>query len=315
MDHRGFRLALVASFVLHAAALGAVALRPAPLHVRAKPTELPESWGGDTFEVDEVLGRGAAKTEAAPVPMAEPKAEPAPIPKTEPKSEPAPKTAPVPKAEAKPAPETEAAPRAPQPAVRTPASQAGGPACQAIGGAGCRRRADRRPSLPDREMGAPATAPKVCHPECVAWPRRSRGAVTAATNRDPFWDAQALGDAGSARLEIELDADGHITATNTGKEELAPPLRRLVDRTLLLLKTGRFALSAPGLSAGKEVFRIEVTLSRGAATEDYDNPRDTVSLGFDPPSPSAAGRAYFVHASGLRFEAKVTLESSTATDR
>ncbi|MCA9593257.1 MAG: hypothetical protein KC776_08095 [Myxococcales bacterium] len=307
MNHRKLRLALVASLLLHAAALGAMALRPASSARVQRAVELPESWGGDTFEVDEVTRRGAASKRVEPTPPEpEPKAEPQPKTEPQPKVEPSvkPKLAPT----TKPKPPAEPAPNA-EPDVK-PSTRASKPKPMASAGADAGSTQPSTAATGSGDGGARYGAEGL-PPGVRRLAKAFTRAVTAATNRDPFWDEQPIGLVGSARLEIELDADGRIRATNTGKDELAPALRHLVDRTVLLLRTGRFAL-ASGLSAGKEVFRIEVRLSRGAEAEDYDNPRDTVSLGFDPPGPSTPGRAYFVHASGLRFEAKVVLESSSA---
>ena len=133
-------------------------------------------------------------------------------------------------------------------------------------------------------------------------------AITAATNRDPYWHTLALGDVGTIRLEIQLDDTGRISASSTekDKETIAAPLKRLVERTMLLLKRGRFALSPDQVGAGSEAFVIKVRLTQGAQVEDYDDPRHTVSLGFTPPTPKTPGRAYFVQgAASGRSEADV----------
>ena len=60
--------------------------------------------------------------------------------------------------------------------------------------------------------------------------------------------------------------------------------------------------------AGREVLEIEVTLSMVPPPEgEWDDPTHTAKIGFVPPEPGVPGRAYFVHASGRRFDARVTI--------
>jgi len=77
---------------------------------------------------------------------------------------------------------------------------------------------------------------------------------------------------------------------------------------VLLLRAGRFALSRRKSGAGREILEIDVTLSMVPPPEgDWDDPAHTAKMGFVPPEPGKPGRAFFVHGSGRRFDAQVTI--------
>lgn len=169
------------------------------------------------------------------------------------------------------------------------------------------------PQLSASSAGAAGEAParpgtSGSDPGLMSLPKAFAKAVTAATHKDPVWDELPLGSAGQIRVVIRVNDSGKIEETKLDEKPAPPkPLVTLVERTLLLLKAGRFALKAEG-RAGSETLRIEVTLSAVAAEEDYEDPRHTVAMGFEPPAPGRAGRSYFVHAAGRRFDAKITVE-------
>jgi hypothetical protein len=79
----------------------------------------------------------------------------------------------------------------------------------------------------------------------------------------------------------------------------------LRERVVALLGAGLFALQN-NVSAGYGVFRITITLSDRAVKAEGE-PAELVERGFDPPSATQAGRAYFTLASGRHFEARVEL--------
>src|SRR5690606_1008565 len=118
-------------------------------------------------------------------------------------------------------------------------------------------------------------------------------AVSAATNRDPLWDELPVGTVGKLRVVIDVDDDGRISHQPFDDEPAPPPaLKRLVERTLLLLRAGRFALSHDRPGAGREVLEIEVTLSTVTPPEgEWDDPTHTAKIGFDPPAAGVPGRA------------------------
>ena len=110
-------------------------------------------------------------------------------------------------------------------------------------------------------------------------------------------------------MVITIDDEGRIADSQVGHRDERPAhLVKLVERTLLLMRAGRFALSKAEAKSGSETLRIDVTLSSVEPQEDYEDPRHTVAMGFEPPRADRAGRAYFVHAAGRRFDARISIE-------
>ena len=168
----------------------------------------------------------------------------------------------------------------------------------------------RFPAAPAGDAaGSPSAGTSGSAPSVANLAKAFAKAVTAATHKDPTWDDLPIGAAGAASVVIVIDGEGRIERSVVSKrDELPAHISRLVDRTLLLLRAGRFALSKAEAKAGSETLRIEVTLSSVEPEEDYEDPRHTVAMGFDPPRPGVPGRAYFVHAAGRRFDAKISIE-------
>nr|HMR06794.1 hypothetical protein [Polyangiaceae bacterium] len=131
-------------------------------------------------------------------------------------------------------------------------------------------------------------------------------AITAATHRDPYWRSAPAGSVGSARIRLSVDADGKLGEMVTEPRDVGAAIGRVLTRTALMLKSGRFALPQ-GQGAGVVQIELEIVLSDGTATEDADDPTATVTMGFTPPTHTKDGRAYFSLASGRRFEATVRL--------
>lgn len=276
------RPALAVSVLAHVAVLGVAML----LTVRqVRPVAVDDggaSVSGETFDVDEVLQ--ARKQEPAAEPA--PRAAPAPAPAGE--------SAPVAKPVAR-RPRKEAGARADKP---EPAGEGQAAAAAAASG----ESAGEPPASPN--AGTAGDSPAVAN-----LAKAFAKAVTAATHKDPTWDELPLGSAGSVRVAVHVDADGRIERSLVAERDDVPVhLVKLVDRTLLLLRAGRFALSKGEAKAGSETLRIEVTLSSVEAQEDYEDPRHTVAMGFEPPRPGQPGRAYFVHAAGRRFDARISIE-------
>ncbi|HEY6560539.1 MAG TPA: hypothetical protein VI072_24820 [Polyangiaceae bacterium] len=132
-------------------------------------------------------------------------------------------------------------------------------------------------------------------------------AVPAATSRDPIWSSLPVGDAGSVRVEVRVNEVGHIVHTETlGPTPAAEHLARLLQRTVLLLQSGRFAVS--GVSAGDlEVFRIDVQVSMREPAEGFETGQ-VVRLGFEPPDARGRGKAFFTLGSGRHVEAAIRVE-------
>jgi hypothetical protein len=261
-------------------------------HVPSPPTkDLPNSVAmvGNSIEVEaptpELAALAAAPPPAAPPPephavdVTSLPAEPAPAPKPRPKL--------PPKAEPKPAkqahPVSEAS--SPSAAVETPTS--GVPAAGTFGQEGL------APGV--RRLGYAFTR-----------------AIPAASPADAAWRELPVGHVGTIRVELTVDDTNHVGEVKLWQArpgEAEPPavLRRMVDRTLILLRAGQFALSGSN-AAGTERIIIDVTLRDDEADPD---PTDTVvQKKFDGATPGHPGHAYFRYGTGRAVEAKVTIVTS-----
>lgn len=134
-------------------------------------------------------------------------------------------------------------------------------------------------------------------------------AIPAATPADAEWRELPVGKVGTIRIELEVDENNRLGAMKQWQGragEPAPPavLRRMVERTLILLRAGQFALSGSN-QPGAERLVIEVQLRDEAAEGEGESV--VVQKGFDGASPGHPGRAHFRYGSGRSFEAKVTI--------
>jgi hypothetical protein len=136
-------------------------------------------------------------------------------------------------------------------------------------------------------------------------------AIPAATPADAQWRELPVGKVGTIRIELEVDENNRLGAMKPWQAragEPAPPavLTRMVERTLILLRAGQFALSGSN-QPGKERLVIEVQLRDEAAEGEGESV--VVQKGFDGASPGHPGHAHFRYGSGRSFEAKVTIVS------
>jgi hypothetical protein len=137
-------------------------------------------------------------------------------------------------------------------------------------------------------------------------------AIPAATPADSTWRDLPAGHVGTIRIELEVDDGNRLGAMKRWQGrpgEPAPPaaLVRMVERTLILLRSGQFALSGSN-QPGSERLIIDVQL-RDEAAED-DAVTDVVQKKFEGATPGHPGKAYFRYGTGRAFEAKVTIASS-----
>ena len=137
-------------------------------------------------------------------------------------------------------------------------------------------------------------------------------AIPAATPADAAWRELPVGHVGTIRIELEVDEFNHLGALKhwqAGPGEPAPPavLERMVERTLILLRAGQFALSGSN-QPGSERLVIDVQLRDEAADEDATD--NVVNKGFDGATPTHPGKAHFRYGTGRTFEAKVTIVHS-----
>jgi outer membrane biosynthesis protein TonB len=287
---------LVVSVLLHAAVVGAFGIAT---RVRPPTAELPPAlsssepqsaaFGGDTFEV-EALVDAPARAQSAPSKPAAAEPDPAPAP---------------------PPPTSDAVAEKPKPKPRPRRAKLKRTESSAASEASTASPSAEEPDAPGSgaTYGAADLPPGVRH----LGPAFTR-AISAASNRDPFWTTLALGKVGTARITIGVNEDGKIERLKRDDEPpLAAPLERLVERTLVLLRSGRFALSRRAPGAGREVLEIEVLLSQVEPLDDVlDDAAHTTKMGFSPPEPGKPGRAFFVHVSGFRFDARVAIVAQTA---
>jgi hypothetical protein len=119
-------------------------------------------------------------------------------------------------------------------------------------------------------------------------------AVTEAEKHNPAWSNLPLGRVGSVRVRLSLE-DGVLREPDF---EGTPPtlLRRLVEKTVFLLRRGNFALPFSVSRAGEHWFLVEVRLSQVDDVNRY---------AYERPTRTRPGRAYFVLPSGRLFEAFV----------
>ena len=295
-------------------------------------------WSGSTVEIEAVAVGEAPASPASDAIQPAPAPPPAPAAAPEPLPEPDPRAAPEPQPRAE-APDPQRSPAAAATAEDAPAapverspSQASLPPAPTASAAPSstppvpsQRRQARAPSSGEGDdPGAQRSAPWLAHferradrsspPSAGPFGADARAgvrdlakaftrAIPVATVADRAWASLPLGPAGSVRVAIDVDAEGQIGATVFSEGPQPPHLKRLVERTVLLIRAGRFSLSrAPG-EAGSERLRIDVTIS-GAAGETEE---DDFGLGFHAPSPGKPGKAYF-KAWGRYVEARVTIE-------
>lgn len=295
--------ALALSVALHAALLLPLAIGLYG-HVPPRPPALPNNVAmqGDSLEIDAPTPELAA---AAASPASERQAEPVHAPSQP--SEPSPKVvAAEDAAQAVPAP----SPRAPRP----PTVAAPRPARQPVS-------KPARPSAPPSRPAAGSDTPNSGAPasgsfgqEGLAPGVRRLGyaftrAIPAATPGDSAWRELPTGHVGTIRIELEVDENRRLGAVKrwSGRAgEPAPPpvLERMIERTILLLRSGQFALSGSN-EPGSERLVIDVSLHDEAADE--DGTQDVVQKKFDGATPGHPGKAYFRYGTGRAFEAKISI--------
>jgi outer membrane biosynthesis protein TonB len=301
---------LLASLLLHLALALAIVVGVLPsARSRSHARDRADSWSGDTFEVDAVLGTGAPKAVAAPQPAAPPAAErPAEVTPPEPAKRPEPKTDPKP-TPADPPSDEPAAKR--QPAVRykpdKPAeSEHERPAKRettTTAAAGPSDENDLRAAMAAAAAGTggPRYGAAGLEPGVRNLAKAFTRAIPASSDRDPVWSSLPLGAAGSLSVSIAIDDDGRIESVQMLDKVRPPQLIRLVEKTVLLLRGGQFALSREGTTAKTEVLELEASIAMSSPSD------DPMEKGNRPPTPGHPGRAFF-RQSGRTIEVRVSLD-------
>jgi outer membrane biosynthesis protein TonB len=311
---------LFGSVALHACAvlvlvLAARRAQPAPV---VDSHERPDAWvGASAVEVDAVatpeatpnIANAASSEESESESAATAANEPA-APAQEATPQPIKANAPVrvehpPEAIPEPAPRPKPKPAPPEgvrrPRPSKPANPSSGVAAASSPAAADGNHEESTPAATGT-FGAPDLPPGV-----RSLPSAFARAIPPATGADPIWQSLPTGTQKPFILAVEVDAEGHIASAKIlgahDGDESPPQFEHLRQRVIALLGGGLFALQNNG-SAGRDLFRITITLSDRAVKED-SGPAELVERGFEPPRGSAPGRAYFTLASGRHFEAKV----------
>jgi hypothetical protein len=132
-------------------------------------------------------------------------------------------------------------------------------------------------------------------------------AIPPAVSADPIWQNLPLGVERPFTVAIAIDDQAHISAAELlpDKSGRQPERQALLlrERVVSLLGGGLFALQND-TGAGRELFRVTITLSERPVRDDED-PAQRVERGFDPPRAGAPGHAYFTLVSGRHFDAEV----------
>jgi hypothetical protein len=161
-------------------------------------------------------------------------------------------------------------------------------------------------SSPAGVQAPPGRAPSGGHDEASgekrSLARAFARALPVANTGDPVWDRLPVGDAGSIVVVLSIDEEGKMLDFEQRDRPHAPPyLVRSVERALMLLRSGRFAIAT---GSGRQAFRLDVTLS--------DRPAESgpLALGYEPPRTGKSGRAYFQLPSGRFVDVAVSLAGS-----
>lgn len=281
-------LALLMSLGLHASLLISLVAAPTP-PVAALPNSV--AMPGNAIEVEAPtpdLAAAPAASPETPTPEAAPKPTPVDVRSLPAESE---TVVPVP------APKPKAPPRKPKP---PPPSRAASPASP-----GAETATNASPS--SGTFGQEGLAPGVRRLG-YAFTR----AIPAATPADAAWRELPSGHVGTIRIELEVDENNRLGALKRWQGRPGEPpapavLERLVERTLILLRAGQFALSGSN-QPGSERLVIDVYLRDEAGEEDAGD--TVVQKRFEGASPGHPGSAYFRYGTGRAFQAKVTVASS-----
>jgi hypothetical protein len=134
-------------------------------------------------------------------------------------------------------------------------------------------------------------------------------AMPIANTGDPVWGTLPLGPAGSLQVSLEVDETGKLVRAVPSESSRAPEhLVRLIDRTLALLRAGRFALTGTEPQAGSETFLLEARIEQVETTPGDDpSMAGPYALGFAAPHKGEPGYATFTLRTGRRVHIAIKL--------
>ena len=291
MDDRASRWALVASIAIHLGVVGG----PSIARMLGRQSAAPRSdfWAGSTFEppqegdeqgastdkitseinVEEV--NVSTDTESAPATPLSPASPPAPVNAT---------------AAADGSPSRSPAARRPKNSAARPRSAVGSGATSAEAG---------RPAGGSGPFGAEGGAPGVR--DLV---RSFVRVLPIVASADPVWSTLPLGVAGGADVTLTLDDEGRASVAPFASS-VPTYLRRLVNKGLSVMSSGRFAVGAQSAGASQRI-HIGITLAQlNPPAADQMSSGGAFGLRFEPPDEHHVSRAFFTLASGRRVEVTV----------
>jgi hypothetical protein len=245
----------------------------------------PDSWTGNTFEVE------AALEHARPHP-----AEPAPAPANRGSgpAEPSDRSAGLPERTAR--------------AVGLPARTSRSAGARTPSASGPTGRSNVEPLHPAGSSEGSVTYGAEGDPEGVrSLARAFTRAIPPATSLDRAWREMPLGRAGTLRIELVVER-GKIEEVK-GLDQGPLHLRRLVTRTVALIERGRFAIHMSDLDSGREVLSISAVVTTRAHDSELSDSDAVMELGSEGPTRERPGRAFFTLASGRHVELTVRVLS------
>jgi hypothetical protein len=87
-------------------------------------------------------------------------------------------------------------------------------------------------------------------------------AIPIAGQADPMWGSLPTGSAGSVELTLAVDENGRLDGTFHTKDPNPPAhLKILIQKTLVLLQAGTYAIHAGELAKGRETLRLRASVS------------------------------------------------------
>lgn len=123
-------------------------------------------------------------------------------------------------------------------------------------------------------------------------------AIPYACAGDALWSKVTVGDAGTLRAAIHVDAEGHVTGAEPIGEDAPKHLVSLLRRSVGQLAAGIFAVRSGAVSAGTQTVEIKATVS----SEPGD---DALAFEYE----GGRGKASFVAKGGRRVDVHVRVVS------
>ncbi len=239
-------------------------------------------WSGNAVEVESVPA--PAEPLAAPATEAE---QPAALP------EPAQAPAPVVTADGQPTPappKRTLKPRTVASAQPSTAASASEPSSESAG------------STSVASFGSVGLPPGVRH-----LPSAFARALPEASYGDAGWEDLPLGGAGEFTLELTVDDEGKlgelVYTDPKQRDRLAAPLRHMVERAMILLKSGTFSIAQSTRESGRQRFKLSVEISQEAPPDEGV----PFNKAYDSPRPGHPGNARILLRSGRRIYTRIWL--------